>query len=203
MQLSASRTWWVAPIAVLFGAALAAPTLAGSAVAAPAAQRVAVVDDDDQIPPDQGPANCNGGAQEASLARMNDTPVTIGETGVFVALASSGVPVVVPNNDTDQFVVRFTGEVVLAGQPVPVTVPADLVQLQIVVIAGGMATPMAPLNDPTFTTGVGGAHALQACTRLGPGNYTIGVRWRVVDLDANNNLTAVMDDSLLSIEQNA
>lgn len=197
MQFAVRRTWWLVPIALLFGAALTT-TPAG---AAPAAQRFAVVDDD-QIPPAQGPANCNGGAQEASLARMNDAPVTIGETGVFVPLAASGIPVVVPNNDTDQLVVRFTGEVVLAGQPVPVTVPADTVQLQIVAVAGGVTTPLAPLNDPTFTTGVGGAHALQACTRLGPGNYTIAVRWRVVDLGANNNLTATMDDWLLSVEQN-
>jgi hypothetical protein len=197
MRITASRTWWVVPITLLFGAALIAP-----ADAAPGAQRVAVVDDE-QIPPEQGPANCNGGVQEASLARMNDTPVTIGETGVFVPLAASGVPVVVPNNDNDQLVVRFTGDVVLAGQPVPVTVPADHVQLQIVAIAGGVATPLAPLNDPTFTTGVGGAHALQACTRLGAGNYTIAVRWRAVDVAANNNLTATMTDWLLSVEQNA
>ncbi|RZU53793.1 hypothetical protein EV385_5727 [Krasilnikovia cinnamomea] len=196
MQFPTRRTWWVAPLALLVGAALTAPALAATS-----AQRLAAADDP-QIPHERGPAGCNGGPQEASLARMNDTPVTIGETGAFVPLATSGVPVTVPNNDNDQFVVRFTGEVVLAGQPVPVTVPADLVQLQIVVIAGGVATPMAPLNDPTFTTGVGGSHALQSCTRLGPGNYTIAVRWRVVDLAANNNLTATMDDWLLSVEQN-
>jgi hypothetical protein len=189
MRHPARRTWWAVPIALLFGAALAAP-----AGAAPA--------DDDQIPHDQGPASCAGGPQEASLARMNDTPVTIGETGGFVPLAASAVAVTVPNNDNDQFVVRFTGEAVLAGQPVPVVVPADYVQLQIVAVAGGVATPLAPLNDPTFTTGVGGAHALQACTRLGPGNYTIAVRWRVVDVATNDVLTATMDDWLLSVEQN-
>ncbi len=196
MPFPARRTWWVVPIALLFGAALAAP-----AGAAAVAQRPAVVDDP-QIPHEQGAATCTGGAQEASLARMNDTPSTIGETGVFVPLVLASVPVVVPNNDTDQLVVRFTGEVVLAGQPVPVTVPADHVQLQIIVISGGVPTPLAPLNDATFTTGVGGAHALQACTRLGPGNYTVAVRWRVQDVAANNVLTATMDDSLLSVEQN-
>ncbi|GIJ77061.1 hypothetical protein SAMN05443287_101238 [Micromonospora phaseoli] len=214
MQLRARHARWLVPaaIAILVGAALTAPASAGlpARVGGPGV----VVDgphrfaeamaraQDDQIPPEQGPTNCNGGPQEASLARMNDTPTTIGETGVFVPLTNSGVPVTVPNGDNDQFVVRFTGEVVLAGQPVPVTVPADHVQLQIVVIAAGVATPMAPLNDPTFTTGVGESNALQACRRLGPGNYTIAVRWRVVDVAANNALTATMDDWLLSIEQN-
>jgi hypothetical protein len=201
MHLPTRRTWWFIPaaVAVVLGAALAAPAAAGAGyrlAAAPAA------DQDDQIPPEQGVSNCNGGPQEASLARLNDTPTTIAETGTFVPLGNSGIPVNVPNADDDQFVVRFSGEIVLAGQPVPVTVPADQVQLQIVVIAGGVATPMAPLNDPTFSTWVGESNALQACKRLGPGNYTIGVRWRVVDLDVNNNLTATMDDWLLSVEQN-
>jgi hypothetical protein len=189
MPFPTRRTWWAVPIALLCGAAIAVP--AAAAV------------DDDQIPPEQGPAACVGGAQEASLVRMNDTPTSIAETGVFVPLPQSGVPAVVPGNDTDQFVVRFTAEAVLAGQPVPVTVPADHIQLQLVVVTGGVATVLAPLNDPTFTTGVGGAHALQACTRLGPGNHTFGVRWRAVDVGANNNLTATLDDWLLSVEQNA
>jgi hypothetical protein len=197
MQIPIRRTWWVVPIALLFGAALTT----APAGAAPAARLIAAADDD-QIPPEQGPSNCNGGPQELSLARMNDTPSTIGETGTFVPLVSSAVPVTVPNNDTDQFVVRFSAEAVLTGQPVPQILPADLVQLQIVAVGGGVTVPLAPLNDPTFTTGVGGAHALQACRRLGAGNYTIGVRWRVVDVGMNNNLTATLDDWLLSIEQN-
>jgi hypothetical protein len=174
--------------AALLGAAFSAPALAA--------------DDDDQIPPDVGVTNCAGGAQQLSLARMNDTPTTIGETGTFVPLTSAAIPVTVAAADTDQFVVRFSAEAVLAGQPVPVTVPADNIQLQIVISAGGVTQVMAPLNDPTFTTGVGSSHALQACRRLGPGTYTIGVRWRIVDLDVNNALTATMDDWLLSVEQN-
>lgn len=195
MKFSARRTWWVVPIALLLAATATVP--AGAA----AGLRAAVLLDE-QIPAEQGPTSCNGAAQEASLARMNDTPTTIGETGVFVPLVNSGVPVVVPANDSDQLVVRFTGEVVLTGQPVPVTVPADLVQVQIVAISGGVATVLPPANDATFTTGVGGAHALQACKRLGTGNYSIAVRWRVVDLAAASNLTATMDDWLLSVEQN-
>ena len=183
------RTWWLVP--ALLTALLSA--------AAPAA---AAADEDDQIPPEVGVTSCGGGTQELSLARMNDTPTTIGETGTFVPLTSSGIPVTVPAADNDQFVVRFSGEVALAGQPVPVTVPADNIQRQIIVSAGGVTQVMAPLNDPTFTTGVGESNALQACRRLGPGNYTIGVRWRVVDLDVPNVLTATMDDWLLSVEQN-
>ena len=190
MRPQTRRTRWLAPTvaAALLGAAFSAPALAAG--------------EDDQIPPEVGVTNCLGGPQEQSLARMNDTPTTIGETGTFTPLTSAAIPVTVPAMDNDQFVVRFSGEVTLAGQPVPVTVPADLVQLQIVISAGGVTQVMAPLNDPTFTTGVGESNALQACRRLGPGNYTIGVRWRVVDLDLPNVLTATMDDWLLSVEQN-
>ncbi|GIE92369.1 hypothetical protein [Actinoplanes regularis] len=190
MQIPTRRTRWLAP-------AIAA-TLLAVAFSAPAS----AADEDDQIPPEVGPTACLGGPQQLSLARMSDTPTTIGETGSFVPLASSGVPVTVPAAANDQFVVRFSGEVALAGQPVPVTVPADNVQLQIIITGGGVTQVMAPLNDPTFTTGVGESNALQACRRLGPGNYTIGVRWRIVDLDANNVLTATMDDWMLSVEQN-
>jgi hypothetical protein len=190
MRLQTRRTPWLVPAvaAVLLGGVFSAPALAA--------------EQDDQIPPEVGVTNCLGGPQELSLARMNDTPTTIGETGTFVPLTSSGVPVTVPAADNDQFVVRFSGEVVLAGQPVPVTVPADNVQLQIIITAGGVTQVMAPLNDPTFTTGVGESDALQACRRLGPGNYTIGVRWRIVDLDVGNALNATMDDWMLSVEQN-
>jgi hypothetical protein len=189
MRLHTRRTWWLAPAAAaLLAAAFSAPAFAA--------------DEDDQIPPEVGVTSCLGGPQELSLARINDTPTTIGETGTFAPLTSSGIPVVVPAADNDQFVVRFSGEVVLAGQPVPVTVPADNVQLQIIISAGGVTQVMAPLNDPTFTTGVGESNALQACRRMGPGNYTIGVRWRIVDLDVANVLTATMDDWMLSVEQN-
>ena len=190
MQKQLRRTWWLVPTlaAALLGAAVAAPAQA---------------DADDQIPPEVGVTSCGGGTQELSLARMNDTPTTIPETGTFVPLTSAGIPVTVPPADNDQFVVRFSGEVVLAGQPVPVTVPADYVQLQIIVVnAAGVAQVMAPLNDPTFTTGVGESNALQACRRLGPGDYTIAVRWRIVDVGALNAETATMDDWLLSVEQN-
>ena len=192
MNLRPSRAWWLVPAA--------ATAMLGAALSTPAG---AAVEDDPQIPHEQGLSNCDGGIQEQSLARLNDTPTSIAETGVFVPLTGSGVPVAVPNGDNDQFVVRFTGEAVLAGQPVPVLVPADRVELQLVVISGGVATPIPPLNDPTFTTGVGESDALQACTRLGPGNYTIAVRWRAVDVAAANNLVATMDDWLLSVEQNA
>jgi hypothetical protein len=190
MQLRPNRTWWLVPAAAaMLGAALTGP--AGAAA-----------EDDPQVPHEQGLANCTGGIQEQSLARLDDTPASIGETGVFVPLVGSGVPVTVPNGDNDQFVIRFTGEAVLTGQPVPVLVPADRVELQLVVISGGVSTPLPPLNDPTFTTGVGESDALQACTRLGPGNYTIGARWRAVDVAGAGNLVATMDDWLLSVEQN-
>ena len=190
MRLQTRPTWWLAPAvaAVLLGGAFSAPAFAA--------------DDDDQIPSEVGVTNCLGGPQELSLARTNDTPTTIGETGTFVPLTSAGIPVTVPPADNDQFVVRFSGEVALTGQPVPVTVPADNIQLQIIIIAGGVTQVMAPLNDPTFTTGVGESNALQACRRLGPGNYTIAVRWRIVDLALPNALAATMDDWMLSVEQN-
>jgi len=186
------RKWWLVPAT--------AATLLGAALTTPAG--AAVFEDDPQIPHEEGLSNCDGGVQEQSLARLNDTPTGIGENGVFVPLNGSGIPVSVPNGDTDQFVVRFTGEAVLDGQAVPATTPADRIELQLVVISGGVATVLPPLNDPTFTTEFGESDALQACKRLGPGNYTIAARWRIVDEPGANNLAATMDDWLLSVEQN-
>jgi hypothetical protein len=113
------RMWLVPATAALLGAALAGP---------------AAAQDDPDTPPDHGLSTCDGGVQEQSLSKLNDTPTTIGETPGYVPLAGSGVPVTVPFGDNDQFVVRFTGEAVLTGQPVPVVVPADRIELQLVVV---------------------------------------------------------------------
>jgi len=158
-------------------------------------QRVTALDD--EIPPEVGVTNCVGGAQEASLVRMNDTPTTIGETGVFVALTDAHVPVTVPANDADQLLVRFTGDVTLTGQ-LPLVLPADRVELQ--VLLDGV--PMLPLNDLTFTTVIGEANGTQACRRVGPGAHQVEVQWRIVDEFMFDALNATMDNWLLSVEVN-
>jgi hypothetical protein len=133
---------------------------------------------------------------------MNDTPTTIGETGVFVPLPNATVNVVVPGGDVDQIIVTFTAESELVGQPLTYAPPVDIVQLQLVVASAAGVQVLAPLNDPTFTSDVGQANALQACRRLPAGNYTVGVRWRIVDVGMMNALTATLDDWLLHVEVN-
>jgi hypothetical protein len=153
---------------------------------------------DEEIPPEVGLSSCVGTNQEAALVRMNDTPTTIGETGVFVPLPGAAVPVPVPANDTDQILVTFSGSSQLTGQPLTYALPADLVQVQILL----NGVPMPPLNDPTFTTDVGQANALEACRRVPAGNYVVSVRWRIVDNAMMNALSATLEDWVLHVEVN-
>jgi hypothetical protein len=184
-------------VAVLLGSAAAANA---SSTAADGPRPLAALDE--QIPPEQGPQGCRGLNQEAALVAMNDTPTVIGETGVFVGLPDSTIDVTVPNNDTDQIIVTFTAESELTGQPVTYTPPVDIVQLQLVIVNAAGVQVLAPLNGPTFTSDVGQANALQACRRLSAGTYTVGVRWRIVDVGMMNALTASLDDWVLHVEVN-
>ncbi|MFY1653407.1 hypothetical protein ACN27J_21270 [Solwaraspora sp. WMMB762] len=64
-----------------------------------------------------GPAACNGGAQIASLVRLNDTPVSVAETANPVPLPGAAVPFVVPAGNSAQVLVTFDAEARLTGQP--------------------------------------------------------------------------------------
>jgi hypothetical protein len=179
-----------AMLALAFGAATIGP---GLATAQPAPLLVVDQSLDEH---GNGPGSCSGGVQEATLADFNDQPTTIGEMAAFQALPTASVSFVTPNMDSDLITVLFTGEARVTGQPVTYTPPVDFLELQIWLDG----VPMSPLNDLAFATGAGEGDAAQTCKRVGPGNHTVTVQWRVVDQDAMQALTATLDDWLLEVE---
>lgn len=196
-------------LALAFTAVLAGPVLAGPVQAAqpPSLAAAAAVDDeepDEAIDePGNGVLQCNGGAQEAALVRMNDLPTNLAENGVFVPLPGANISFVTPANDSDQILVTFSAEARLLGQPVNYNAPVDALQIR--VLLDGV--PMNPLNDLTFTTDAGQSNATQACHRPAVDDaavaHIVRVEWLLVDQDANNNvLTGTLDDWLLHVEIN-
>lgn len=156
----------------------------------------ALLDDDLALSADgAGPADCNGGVQEQSLARLNDTPVTLAEGG-WAPVPGSFVTFVTPAMDSDHLLVTYSAEGRLQGQGVNVVAPADFVEVQ--VLLDGV--PMPPVNDLSFTTDAGQADSTQVCKRVGPGNHTVRVTYRLVDQAGNNALTGTLDDQLLHVE---
>lgn len=198
------RGWLVVP-ALLAGLALAAPGWAAPPPdLAPRAAAVEEEPDEAIDEPGAGLQQCNGGAQEAALTRMNDLPTTLAENATFAPLPGAFVQFVTPANDTDQILVTFSAEARLQGQPVNYNAPVDAMQIQ--VLLDGV--PMSPLNDLTFTTDAGEANATQACEKVSSGDaavaHTVRVEWLLVDQDGNNNvLTGTLDDWLLHVEVNA
>ncbi|HEU4426205.1 MAG TPA: hypothetical protein VFR67_27010 [Pilimelia sp.] len=146
--------------------------------------------------PVNGWAACDGGAQLASLSRLNDAPVSIGETANPVPLAGSSIPFFVPNGASRQVLARFDAETRLQGQTFDI--PSDFIQVW--VLLDGM--PMSPDNDLMFTTSFGQSNATQDCRRVGPGNHVVSVVWQLVDQTAADNLIGTLDDWLLSVEIN-
>jgi len=184
---------------------LAGTLVAGSAQAAPqlAAKAVLAPDDDHAVDePGNGLTVCNGGAQESSLVRMNDLPANLVENGVFAPLTGAAIAFTTPANDTDQIMVTFSAEARLLGQPLTYAVPADFVQVR-VLLDGAQ---MMPANDLTFTTDTGQANATEACKRTAAAAvavvHTVTVEWMIVDQGANNLLTGTIDDWTLHVEIN-
>lgn len=179
-------------LALLLGA-----MVAGQAQATLPGSAAMQIEEDQMLDEDgNGLANCNGGVQEASLARLNDLPTNLVENGAFVTLPGSAVSFVTPAMDTDQILVTFSAEGRLQGQSGSVVAPVDFLEIQIWL--DGVLMP--PVNDLAFTTDAGQADATQTCKRVGEGQHTVRVVWQLVDQDVNDVLTGTLDDWLLNIE---
>lgn len=201
MSTRTRRRWWFLPalVAMLVGGLVAAPAQAQVTTALqPVPEEVDEAYDEDG----NGPAACIGGAQEASLVQLNDLPTTLaagpGGSG-FTQLPNAVVQFVTPANDNDQILVTFSAEARLTGQPVTYVPPLDFLGVQILLDGA----PMPPLNgDLMFTTDAGQANATQACRRVGRGQHTVRVVWRLVDQGAQNPLEGILDDWALHVEIN-
>jgi len=170
--------------------------------ATPASARVLAVVDEAVDEPGAGIQTCNGLNQEGAMVVMNDVPTTVMENAGWVALPGATVSVTTPANDRDQFIVIFSAEARVLGQPLTYTVPVDFLQIRIVL--DGIAMP--PLNDLTFTTGPGESDAAQTCWRPAARdnnfNHVIAVEYLIVDQDVAQALTATIDDWTLHVEIN-
>jgi hypothetical protein len=152
----------------------------------------AAVDD----PGHAGLTTCNGGAQEFSLAQMDDVPATIGENAAFAGLPGAAVTFQVPGGDTDQVVAVFTAQAGLFGQPLTYVTPVDALQVQIRL--DGL--PMVTQTDLVFTSDPAQSNATQSCRRVGPGMHTVDVQWRLLDQAANDVLTGELRNWTLHVE---
>lgn len=201
MSTRTRRRWLFLPalVAMLVGGLVAAPAQAQvTAGLQPVPEEVDEAYDEDG----NGPATCNGGAQEESLVQLDDLPTTqaAGPGGSsFAQLPNAAVQFVTPAGDNDQILVTFSAEARLTGQPVTYLPPLDFLQVQILLDGA----PMPPLNgDLMFTTDAGQANATQACHRVGPGQHTVRVVWRLVDQAGQNSLEGTLDDWVLHVEIN-
>jgi hypothetical protein len=196
-----SRMW-----RVLRGPVIVAGLLAAGVALVPltaSAANVALLDNDKATSaPATGLTACNGGVQKSALVMMDDTPTTLAENAAFVTLPGATIVFNTPANDSDQVLVTFSAEARLLGQALTYVVPADFLQLQ--VLLDGV--PMLPDNDLTFTTDTGHANATQTCKRMPAAPvvvaHTVTVQWLIVDQGANNALTGTLDDWALHVEIN-
>jgi hypothetical protein len=164
-------------------------------VAGPSA--AALVDDDDRAVSagGNGVADCDGGVAEQSLARLNDLPVPLAETGAPTGVPGTVVTFTTPAMDTDQILVTYTAEGRLQGQTGSVVAPVDF--LRVVITLDGALLP--PSNDLAFTTDAGQGDSTQVCKRVGPGNHVVRAWYELVDQGGNNALTGTLDDQLLHV----
>jgi hypothetical protein len=157
----------------------------------------ALVDDDRALDAaGSGVADCDGGVQEQSLARLNDLPIPLVENGGPAGVPGSFVTFATPGNDTDQILVTYSAEGRLQGQSGSIVAPVDF--LRVVVTLDGALLP--PANDLAFSTDAGQGDSTQVCKRVGPGNHTVRVFYELVDQGAANVLTGTLDDQLLHVE---
>lgn len=200
MRIRTHRRLVIVPalLAVLSGGLLAGQAQATGPVPAAAPGGQLATEDQALDEPGNGLANCLGGPQEASLARLNDQPFNLVENGVPAPLPGSAIAFTTPANDSDQIMVTFSAEGRLQGQSGSVVAPVDFLEVQ--VLLDGV--PMPPVNDLAFTTDAGQADATQTCKRVGEGAHTVRVVWQLVDQGMNDVLTGTLDDWTLHVEIN-
>jgi hypothetical protein len=179
------------------------PVAAALVLAGAAAGPVQAAEEDEALDgPGAGVTQCVGGAQEFSIARMNDLPTTLNEEPAFELLPGSVIAFNTPANDGDQIMVTFSAEARLVGQPLTYTPPVDFLQVRIMLDG----QPMPPLNDLAFTTDVGQSDATQACHRLQAQGqaqmHQVWVEWLLVDQGPNQVLTGTLDDWTLHVQIN-
>lgn len=91
--------------------------------------------------------------------------------------------------------VTFSAEAGLFGAPPTSDVPADFLQVRILLDG----SPMMPADDLAFTTYVGESATTQVCRLVAGGNHIIAVQWQLIDQAANNTLRGVLDDWALNV----
>jgi hypothetical protein len=195
MRVSTRRKLFAIPaLAALVLGAIA--TSQANAAAGPAAATVGQA----RLDP-VAPLVCEGKAQLDAVVLTQTGSTTTGETaGAWVPLTFGSVDVDGPvaAADTDQLIVTFAGEAVLAGQPNVLNPVVDAMQVRILV--NGQTVPPGGV---VFNTDGGQSDAIEVCTIVtGPGPHTVSVEWRLFDFNNNNALTGTLNSWVLHVERN-
>jgi hypothetical protein len=139
-----------------------------------------------------------GGGVKRFVARVQDAPIQIGETAGFNLLPGSTTTMTVPAGQVDIFVVTFSGECRLFNAS-----SEDWVQLEVrrngipVEPHTASGDTMAFCSDDNWNT-----HSATFVTpRVGAGNHTFTVRWRLVDNAPFATLRGWLDDWTFLVQQ--
>ena len=145
--------------------------------------------------------SCSGGANIGVRVKISNTPTT-STAHTFSALPGASVSFSVPAGATRTFVVSFSGEARLIGNPVPPGGAGNWIELQV----SDNGSPMQP-QDTTTALAFASAdlyesHAATFCatvknTTAAAVNHTISVLWRVAGAAG---LTAWLDDWTLRLD---
>lgn len=143
----------------------------------------------------EGVFKCNGGAQRATLTKINRNPSTFGEGSDFDVPV--GVVVKGPKHGKDTLNVTFSAETQLRGSSA--TDYFDWMELE-VRVDGVPIQPFGAAGDPLAFTGSReyASNAAQFCTKIGRGKHHVTVVSRLVDNGAADSLTGWLDDMTLN-----
>jgi hypothetical protein len=152
-----------------------------------------------------------GGPLKRVWTDVVDTPTTIFETVGFNFLPGADVTAAVRALTTDMFVVTFSGECRLFNAGPDDWAQLEVVRTQTTILGITTTVPLEP-QSPTGADSMAfcgsnswNMNSAQFAVRLGGGtlgmSYRFRVRWRIVDTNNNDALSAWLDDYTLKVEQ--
>ncbi len=141
--------------------------------------------------------SCDGGVQEKVFVRTDSAPTAIAETGWTQIPGGMQVNFNVPNGDNDHVLMQFSAKAQLDNPNFPAVLPTDSILIAILI----NGVPQEPLLlDHVFNTDTGQSDMVQACRRLGPGNYQVTVEYLVIDTAPFVMLTGELDGKALHVQ---
>ena len=145
--------------------------------------------------------SCNGGANIAVRVKTSNGPTTI-TTHTYVALAGGSVSFSVPAGATRTFVVSFSGETRLIGNPLPPAGASNWIELQmrdngVVIQPQDSTSPLAFASADTYQSQAATFCRTLTNTSASAVNHTLAVWWKV---SGASGLTGWLDDWTLRLD---